>query len=72
MEPPKPRARPILVKAFHIRVPSVGDGAASNDLAQEVLGGFITMKQAYLTTFFVIQDYLHCNLGATGPFWIGL
>ncbi|MNV76622.1 hypothetical protein D3C71_1699830 [compost metagenome] len=63
---PNARARPVLINAFHAEV-AVGVAGGVEHFGQELFRPRVTVQDAVLAAFFVIQHELHGDAGAAGP-----
>ena len=68
VQAPEACAGAIFVDRLHVPVALAGPGSSSNHFRQEGLRGRIAMQDAVLAAFFVVDDELHGDMGATRPF----
>ena len=68
---PETGAGAVFVDRLHVPVPLAGPGRRADDLGKERLRGGVAMQDAVLAAFLVIDDELHGDSRATGPFRIG-
>ena len=71
MQAPEARTRAIFINRFHVHVPLTGPGLRANDFRKEGFRGGVAVQNAILAAFLVIDDELHGDAGAAGPFCMG-
>mmetsp|Transcript_18300 Transcript_18300/g.34756 ORF Transcript_18300/g.34756 Transcript_18300/m.34756 type:complete len:331 (-) Transcript_18300:73-1065(-) len=71
VEPPKARTGTVVIESFHVEMTFIVISLGSDDFTQQLFRLVISMQKATLSTFFVINDKVECDLGTLGPLELG-